>query len=198
VDGGLHRGTDRARSDESIVARLRAGDDRALAAAYDEHGGLVYGLARRVTVDDQLARDITQDVFVFLWEHPDRVDLERGTLRAYLGVLAHRRAVDAVRRATRRDRAETASVDLRESEEQFDDEVASESARAWCHDQLLMALDQLPDDQRAAVVLAYFEGNSYREVARLLDIPEGTAKSRIRLGLARVRSIVGDDLRVER
>lgn len=181
-----------------LLARLRAGDDRALGHAFDLHGGMVHGLARRVVLDEQLAGEITQDVFVALWQRPDAVDLDRGSLRTYLGVVTHRRAVDAVRRATRRARAEQASIDVRPLEERVDDDVAGADARAWCRDHLLAALDQLPDDQRAAVVLAYFEGNSYREVARLLGIPEGTAKSRIRLGLARVRSLVGDDLRVDR
>jgi RNA polymerase sigma-70 factor (ECF subfamily) len=198
VGGPLDAGLDRARSDEVLLARLRAGDDRALGQAFDLHGGMVHGLARRVVLDEQLARDITQDVFISLWERPDAVDLTRGSLRTYLGVVTHRRAVDAVRRSTRRARAEQASIDVRPHEEHVDDEVAGADARAWCRDLLFAALDQLPDDQRAAVVLAYFEGQPYREVARLLGIPEGTAQSRFRLGLARVRSLVGDDLRVER
>src|SRR3954462_14952474 len=97
------------RQDAALLARLQAGDDLALAAIYDRHAGLVYGLARRVTRDEQLARDITQDVFSYLWELPDRVDLSRGSVRAYLAVVTHRRAVDEVRRNERRARIEAAA-----------------------------------------------------------------------------------------
>jgi DNA-directed RNA polymerase specialized sigma24 family protein len=83
--------------DRLIVDRMIAGDDQALAATYDAHGGYVYGLARRVTGDDQTAEDITQDVFVRLWGRPDLVDLGRGSLRTFLGTMCHHRAVDYVR-----------------------------------------------------------------------------------------------------
>src|SRR5207249_2789415 len=92
------------RADAVLLARLQAGDDDALGAIYDVHADLVYGVARRVTRDEQLARDITQEVFTYLWELPGRVDLLRGSLRSYLAVVAHRRAVDEVRRCERRTR----------------------------------------------------------------------------------------------
>jgi DNA-directed RNA polymerase specialized sigma24 family protein len=94
--------------DAVVLARIQAGDDVALGAVYDQHSGLVFGLARRVTRDEQLARDITQDVFAYLWELPGRVDLARGSLRSYLAVVTHRRAVDEVRRNERRKRTEAA------------------------------------------------------------------------------------------
>jgi RNA polymerase sigma-70 factor (ECF subfamily) len=119
-------------------------------------------------------------------------------VRAYLGVLAHHRAVDAVRAATRRRRAETAAFDIAVVSAAFEDEVLGESARSWCRERLDAALDALPEEQRAAIVLAYFGGRTYKDVAVALGIPEGTAKSRIRIGLARVRDLVGDDLRAER
>ena len=90
--------------DVALLARIQAGDDRALGIIYDLHADLVYGVARRVTRDEHLARDIMQDVFTYLWELPGRVDLLRGSLRAYLAVVAHRRAVDEVRRSERRKR----------------------------------------------------------------------------------------------
>ena len=84
-----------AQSDEEVlVARMVAGDDSALGRVYDRYGGFVYALARRVTGDEGAAGDITQDVFTFLWQHPDRVDFSRGSLRSYLGVVTHRRAVN--------------------------------------------------------------------------------------------------------
>lgn len=194
------RGPERAESlgdDELLLARVRAGDDGALGIVYDRHAAMVYGIARRVTADDQVAMEVVQDVFVRLWEAPDRVDLDRGAIRSYLGVLAHRRAVDAVRRAVRRDRAEAeASAGAPVPHEAIDELVADADARAWCRERLTVAMARLPDDQREALRLAYVEGRTFKEVARLLGIPEGTAKSRVRLALARVRaSAAANDLR---
>jgi RNA polymerase sigma-70 factor (ECF subfamily) len=187
---------DRSRSgDELHLARLVAGDDRALGAVYDEYGAAVLATARRVTVNDQLAGEVAQDVFVFLWEFPERVDLTRGSLRSYLCVIAHRRAVDAVRRSERRTRAELAASSGDELVDAPEDGVAAADAALWCHDRLVEALDQLPPEQREALTLTYLEGRTLRQAAADLGIPEGTAKSRVRLALARVRTLVGDDLR---
>lgn len=178
-------------TDAVLVARLAAGDESALAAAYDLHSDMVFGLARRVTRDEQLAREVTQDVFAYLWELPERVDLTRGTLRAYLSVIAHRRAVDEVRRHARRDRAEGRlageSPSLAEGHEPG---VVEAEAERYRNNRLAAVLCRLPDDQRQALMLAYFGGRTYREVAAELGIPEGTAKSRLRLALARLRELL--------
>ena len=89
-------------SDASLVARIAVGYERALQMIYDRYSPLVYGLSRRVTASTAHAEEITQEVFVYLWQNPDRFDAERGTLRAFLGAVAHRRSVDEVRRNTRR------------------------------------------------------------------------------------------------
>ena len=180
--------------DAVLLARIRAGDQRALGMVYDQHAGLVYGLARRVTRDEHLAQDVTQEVFAYLWELPDRVDLSRGSLRSYLAVVAHRRAVDEVRRSERRSRTEGAHAgsDLQDGPES---DVVDAAAQEWGRQRLAAVLTQLPDDQRAAVGLAYYEGQTYTQVARTLGIPEGTAKSRLRLALARLRVLLGDEVR---
>ncbi len=180
--------------DAVLLARVRAGDDRALGAVYDQHADLVFGLARRVTRDEQLARDITQEVFSYLWELPDRVDLARGSLRAYLAVLAHRRAVDEIRRSERRARTE-ASSPATEVEDGPEIGVVDAAAREWCRARLAAGLAQLPAEQRAAVELAYYDGLTYKQVADALGIPEGTAKSRLRLAMAKLRTLLGDELR---
>lgn len=180
--------------DAVLLARIRAGDDVALRALYDQHAGLVYGLARRVTRDDHLAQDITQEVFAYLWELPERVDLSRGTLRSYLAVVAHRRAVDEVRRSTRRTRTESAGAGV-ESQEGPEPDIVDAAAQEWTSERIAAGLAALPDEQRDAIRLAYFEGQTYVQVARTLGIPEGTAKSRLRLALARLRVLLGDELR---
>jgi RNA polymerase sigma factor (sigma-70 family) len=180
--------------DAVLVARIQAGDDSALGAAYDLHAALVHGVARRVTRDDQLARDITQDVFTYLWEMPDRVDLMRGSLRSFLAVIAHRRAVDEVRRSERRVRIEAASApaDVADGPEP---EVVEASTHAWRRKRLADGLAALPEEQRTALELAYYDGLTYKQVALKLDIPEGTAKSRLRLAMTRLRAVLGDEVR---
>jgi RNA polymerase sigma factor (sigma-70 family) len=180
--------------DPSLIGRLLAGDDTALADVYDDYGALVYGLARSVSHDEQIARDVTQDVFVHLWEFPDRVDLARGSLKSYLAVIAHRRAVDAVRRSERRTRTEERMRSQRASAAAASDtQVLTESARIWQSERLAALVDDLPREQGEALRLAYFEGRTYREVAVQLGIPEGTAKSRLRLALTRLREQLDHD-----
>jgi len=140
----------------------------------------------RVIGDARAAEDVSQDVFVTFWERPDAFDPDRGSLRTWLGTLAHRRAVDHVRReeARRRraikDAARPATTP--DVEEMAIALVTAERVRS--------ALDTLPDDQRRAIHLAYFGGKTYRQVAEVLGIPEGTAKSRLRLGLRRIAGVL--------
>jgi RNA polymerase sigma factor (sigma-70 family) len=162
--------------------RLVAGDSAALAEIYDQYASFVYGLALRVIGDARAAEDVSQDVFVGLWERPAAFDPDRGSLRTWLGTLSHRRSVDYVRREeARRRRAErdaARAVSAPDVDELATALVAAERVRA--------ALDQLPAEQRRAIELAYFGGKTYRQVAEVLGIPEGTAKSRLRLGLRRI------------
>jgi RNA polymerase sigma factor (sigma-70 family) len=173
-----------------LVARIAAGDDGALASLYDRFASLVHGIAFRVTCDRGLAEEVVQDVFVNLWERPGSFDPDRGSVRTWLATLAHRRAVDRVRSSERSRRRDQASVgaarDVAEVDVAAEGEAADLSARLWA------AVDALPEDQRAAVRLAYAEGRTYREVARILAIPEGTAKSRLRLGLRKLAGVLGD------
>jgi RNA polymerase sigma factor (sigma-70 family) len=173
-------------SDRLLAARLAAGEPEALTEAYRQHVGLVFGMCRRVLHDDALAEDVTQEVFVHLWRHPERFDPRRGTLRSWLGLLAHHRSVDRVRQESRRTRREVGS-DVPAGEEREVDEVL---AAAWVSDRVRQALDQLPAEQRQAVVLAYWGERSYRQVALELGLPEGTVKSRVRLALRRLHALL--------
>lgn len=181
-------------ADSVLLARLQAGDEVALGIVYEQNAGLVYGLARRVIRDEHLARDITQDVFTYLWEMPHRVDLQRGSIRSYLAVVTHRRAVDEVRRSERRTRTEL-STTPQTTTEGPEISVVDEATKAWRRGRLTAGLARLPVDQRAAIELAYYDGLTYKEVARVLRIPEGTAKSRLRLAMNRLRALLGDDVR---
>lgn len=173
--------------DRVLAARLTAGDRNALAEAYDQYAGLVFGLARRVSGDTAAAQDITQSVFARLWEQPGAFDPERGTLRSFLGVVTHRRAVDWLRSevAARRRIERSAVVD-----DSAVPDVAEAATAVLVAERVRTAVAELPGDQREAIELAYFGGLTYRGVASALGIPEGTAKSRLRLALLRLAQIL--------
>ncbi|MBO0886444.1 MAG: sigma-70 family RNA polymerase sigma factor [Acidimicrobiales bacterium] len=175
-----------AADDALLTARLAAGDDDALAEVFDSLGPAVYGAALRVLGDGVAAQDVVQDVFVELWRHPGRYDAAAAPLRTFLMVMARRRAVDRVRSDVRRSMREQRHHQLSPGERQVSpgDEVAAAEAASLVRD----AVRMLPDGQRQLVELAYFEGMSYREVGRAVGIPEGTAKSRLRLALAKLEA----------
>jgi RNA polymerase sigma-70 factor (ECF subfamily) len=166
-----------------LLARLAAGDDDALTEVYDRYAPLVFGVAKRVVANRSLAEDVVQEVFTALWRHPERFDPHRGSLRAYLGVQAHRRAVDAVRSDTRR-RAREEHCELMQArgEARLSDKMDAVTVA----EVVRQAIARLPDGQRQAVELAYWSGRPQREVADVLGVPEGTVKSRMRLAQAKL------------
>lgn len=172
------------------MARVGAGDEAALAEVYDQYSPLVYGLALRVLGDSAAAEDVTQEVFVSIWERPQAFDAVRGTLRAWLGMMAHRRAVDRVRGDTAARRRETRDLDRLVH---APPDIAEAATSMVVAQRLHEAVDLLPQDQRMAIQLAYFGGKTFREVATVLGIPEGTAKSRLRIGLAKLATALGDE-----
>jgi RNA polymerase sigma factor (sigma-70 family) len=169
-------------SDDLLVARLAAGDDDALGEIYDRYGAFVFGLALKVARSSSVAEDVVQEVFTTLWRDPKRFDPMRGSLRSFLGVLAHRRAVDAVRSESRRT--------AREEREGMDPSLpgyhCDEMERATLVEVIRQAIGRLPADQRRAVELAFWDGCTHRELAARLGVPEGTAKSRLRLAQAKL------------
>ena len=175
-----------------LAARIAAGDDRALAEVYDQVAGAVHAAATRVLGDTCAAQDVVQDVFVDLWCHPERYDASLGSLRTFLSVCARRRALDLlrsdVRRAAREERQERLVPAQREPTP--GEQAATHETEAVIRD----AVRQLPPEQRQVVELAYFDGLSYREVAQVTGIPEGTAKSRVRLAFAKLASVLDRDL----
>jgi RNA polymerase sigma factor (sigma-70 family) len=166
--------------------RLIAGEEGALNEVYDQYSSFVYGLALRVIGEARAAEDVSQDVFVAVWERAGAFDPDRGSLRTWLGTLAHRRAVDHVRREeARRRRA------IRDAARPVSTPDVEEMALALVTaERVRSALETLPDEQWRAIQLAYFGGKTYRQVAEVLGIPEGTAKSRLRLGLRRVADVI--------
>lgn len=171
-------------SDAALVVAIARWNDAALAEVYRRHGGAVQALARRLLGSGGHAEDITQEVFVKLWEQPERFDHARGSLRSFLLSIAHNRAVDHLR--------SSAARSTREQRSAADVAVAGYDIErhAWdlhVTDQVRRALVDLTDGQRRAIELAYFAGHTYRQVAVILDEPEGTIKARIRTGLTNLR-----------
>lgn len=170
--------------DREIHQRLVYGDENALGAVYDRYCRMVYVVALRVTSDNGMAEDVTQEVFVSLWERPLAFDPERGSLRSWLCLLANRRAIDRVRAEVRR---RTLMTELYLGEPATPGPIAADPAEivlaSMTAASVRSALANLPMLLRQAVELAYFHGRTYREVAAELGIPEGTAKSRLRSGL---------------
>ena len=184
-----------APDDAALVARVVAGDETALGRVFDRYGSLVFGLAQRVTRSAAAAEEITQEVFVFFWEHPDRFDAGRGSLRAFLGSIAHRRAVDVVRREVRRSaREDRVAGDPSMTDDAGAIDLADRAAATDVAARVRAAVAGLPADQRQAIELAYFDGCTFREVATRLGIPEGTAKSRLRLALAKLANLLGPEM----
>lgn len=179
-------------SDALLAARLAAGDDHALAEVFDRLASAVYGAALRVLGTGAAAQDVVQDVFVELWSHPDRYDPAAGTLRTFLMVQARHRAVDVVRSELRRIGRQERHHQLTPGQvppSPCDEVTAAEAASA-----VRAAVQQLPDGQRRVVELAYFKGLTCREVALAAGIPEGTAKSRLRLALAKLETVLDRQL----
>ncbi len=173
-----------AADDVEVVAAMTGGDGDALAELYRRYGGAVWAVARRVCGDRTLAEDVTQTVFVDLWRRPQRFDANRGALRPWLVAQAHARAVDTVRSEAARQRRQEREVRLAPAPAP---EVEAEVHMAALSEGVRRAVARLADDEREAIVLAYFGGHSYRETAEMLGQPEGTVKSRIRRGLTGLR-----------
>lgn len=172
-----------------LVSRSATGDEAAFAELYDRLAPRVYGLVRRILVDPAQSEEVSQEVFLDLWRSSGRFDSGRGTVLGWAMTIAHRKAVDRVRSVTAaRARDETYAASTLEVEHDSTSEMAQDRLDAT---RVRAALANLTDTQRGAVELAYLGGRTHQEVAQVLDLPLGTAKTRIRDGLRRLRSNLG-------
>ena len=172
----------------TLLGRAGRGDQAAFAELYDQLAPVLYGVVLKVVRDPSQSEEVTQEAFIELWRLAPRYDASRGSVRSWAATLAHRRAIDRVR-------SEQASRDRTEREAHKrpiqSSDVAEQVVANIDGTRVRKALEHLTEIQRPAVELAYFGGHSYREVALLLDVAEGTIKTRIRDGMIRLRDELG-------
>lgn len=176
-------------ADADVVDRLLARSENALRRVIADYGPVVYGVARRIVAEPGLAEEVAQDTFLALWRRPGSYDPERGSLLAFLAGVARNKAIDLVRREEKLRRARDAlATEMDLASARFESTGGFEGVER--RHEVKNALAKLTDLQREAIVLAYFGGRTYKEVARELEIPEGTAKTRLRDGLIRLRELM--------
>ena len=185
--------------DEELMQRLVYRDLRAFRALFDRYGNLVYSAALRVVRDAQIAEDMVQEIFLRIWRKPESYVAQRGRFVTWLTSVTRNRAVDEIRSRGRRFRHETASPEEQERELPAPD-TNDPALTAELADQrrlILVALAQIPQEQRQIIELAYFGGFTQQEIAQRLSQPLGTVKTRIRLGMQKLRVALTPELKWE-
>jgi RNA polymerase sigma-70 factor (ECF subfamily) len=185
----------RGLADEELMELVGGGDTRAFEVIFDRHSGAGFSLALRMCGRRALAEDIVQEAFLSLWRSGSGYDRARGSVRSWVLSAVHNRAVDALRRTgakAGRDVSDVGIAARRPARDSTDAEVERREETR----RVRSALDELPADQRQVIELAYFGGLSHSQIAEMLDLPPGTVKGRMRLGLTKMRSALGEAERV--
>lgn len=191
--------SDDAVADTTLLRAVTDRAPRALERFYDRFSRRAYSLARRICVDEALAEDVVQEVFLQVWRHPERFDAARGSVATWLMTMVHHRAVDAVRREATRRKYTVPPVEDGDDWSAQDrlpagpgaDEAALDRVEAG---HVRDALDRLPDEQRQALALAYFGGFTQREVASIAGVPLGTVKSRMFTAVRTLRGMLDGEV----
>jgi RNA polymerase sigma-70 factor (ECF subfamily) len=183
-----------AASDTELIGRASEGDARALEVLYDRYSRVVYSFALRIVGDPQLAEELLQEVFFRAWQQGAAFRAARGSFVTWLLSITHNMAIDEVRKRRRRpqradnEEPEVALAAVQDEGQDVEEEVWLASLRTT----IALALEQLPPAQREAIELAYFQGLTQREIAERLGEPLGTIKTRMRLGIQKLREQLGD------
>jgi RNA polymerase sigma-70 factor (ECF subfamily) len=180
-----------ALADEDLMARVQDGDARAFEVIFDRHADAAFSLAYRMCGRRAMAEDVVQEAFLSLWRSGARYDRTRGSVRSWVLGVVHNRAIDLFRRDTVRtskDVSDETAVERMPAAENTEVEVQRRDNASTVRG----ALEELPDDQRQVIELAYFGGFSHSQIAELLKLPTGTVKGRMRLGLTKLRLSLGD------
>src|SRR5438093_12046881 len=178
-------------ADEELMQLVQQGDPRAFELLYDRHGGAAFSLAYRMVGDRAAAEDIVQEALLSMWRSRVRYEPARGSVRTWVLGIVHHRAIDGLRRnlVHQRRRASAEGIEeVHEAAERTDVEAARrEEARS-----VRAAMDELPGEQLQVIELAYFGGFTHTQIAEMLEMPVGTVKGRMRLGLEKLRRQLGE------
>jgi RNA polymerase sigma-70 factor (ECF subfamily) len=173
-------------ADEELMQLVRRGDPRAFETVYDRHGGAAFSLAYRIVGNRTTAEDAVQEAFLSIWRSRTRYQPDRGSVRSWVLGIVHNRTIDTIRRNLVHDRRRTTAEGLEETHE-AKERTDVEVARREEAQTVRAALDTLPGEQNRVIDLAYFGGFTHSQIAEMLDMPIGTVKGRMRLGLEKLR-----------
>lgn len=177
-------------ADEDLMPLVQDGDTRAFQAIFDRHADAAFSLAYRMCGRRAMAEDVVQEAFLSLWRSGGRYDRSRGSVRSWVLSVVRNRAIDQFRRETVRTGQDVNAEGIVERMPAADD-TAVDAERRQDAAEVRAALDELPPDQRRVIELAYFGGFSHSQIADLLELPAGTVKGRMRLGLTKLRISLG-------
>jgi RNA polymerase sigma-70 factor (ECF subfamily) len=178
-------------ADEDLMQLVRQGEAVAFEIIYERHCNAAFSLAYRMTGKRSIAEDVVQEAFLSLWRSGARYDRTRGSVRTWTLGIVHNRAIDALRRGIVHDRRRASDEGI---EERFEapENTELEVARRDESREIREAMSELPREQSQVIELAYFGGFTHTEIATMLNAPIGTIKGRMRLGLAKMRLVLGD------
>jgi RNA polymerase sigma-70 factor (ECF subfamily) len=184
-------------ADEELMAVVDRKDPGAFEVLYDRHGGAAFSLAYRIVGDRTAAEDVAQDAFLSIWRSNARFDRARGSVRSWVLGVVRNRAIDHLRRgstqAPKLDQDDDLLLEARAAEERTEEEALRRETSSEIKD----ALGDLPSDQSQVIRLAYFGGFSHSEIAEMLNMPLGTVKGRMRLGLEKIRTQLAEAITPE-
>jgi RNA polymerase sigma-70 factor (ECF subfamily) len=182
-------------ADEELMPLIGAQDVAAFEVFYDRHGAIAYSLAYRIVGERTAAEDVTQEAFVSIWRSGGRYDLSRGSVRTWTLGIVRNRAIDSLRGKSASAPKLAFDADAILEQRESGDRTDGEALQRETADEVREVLDQLPDEQSKVIQLAYFGGFSHSEIATMLNVPLGTVKGRMRLGLEKIRVEMVEGLR---
>jgi RNA polymerase sigma-70 factor (ECF subfamily) len=180
-------------ADEDLMPLVAAKDPEALEVVYDRHGGAAFSLAYRIVGERAAAEDVVQEAFISVWRSGMRYDRVRGSVRSWLLGVVRNRAIDLLRSRTAKaplDHDDDTVLEQREADELTEEEALRSETR----DEVRVVVGGLPGEQSKVIELAYFGGFSHSEIAEMLNVPLGTVKGRMRLGLEKMRNELAEGL----
>ena len=180
-------------ADEELMQLVRRGDPRAFETVYDRHGAAAFSLAYRVMGNRPAAEDAVQEAFLSIWRSRMRYEPERGSVRSWILGIVHNRTIDTLRRNLVHDRRRTTAEGIEERHE-APERTDVEAARREDARSVRAALETLPAEQNRVIELAYFGGFTHSQIAEMLQMPVGTVKGRMRLGLDKLRRQLAEEM----